>query len=186
MTHPRRSAVALLAALALVLALAACGGDDDSAEVTDDAPIATSDEASTTVAAPPDEETATTDDASTTEDDGDEPIAGSDDEVEADEEADGDGWALSPGTYRGQDGLRVAYECSPGGDLRTVWGTDTYTDDSSVCTAAVHAGLITQDEGGRVVIEIAPGEESYEGTEANGVETNDYGSWDGSYTFPTA
>ena len=67
-----------------------------------------------------------------------------------------------------------------------MWGTDTYTDDSSVCIAAVHAGLITEDEGGRVVIEIAPGEESYTGSEANGITSTDYGSWSGSFTFPRA
>jgi hypothetical protein len=64
-----------------------------------------------------------------------------------------------------------------------VWGTGTYTDDSSVCSAGVHAGRITAAEGGTVRIEIAPGMESYEGSEANGVTSLSYGQWDGSYVF---
>ena len=65
-----------------------------------------------------------------------------------------------------------------------MWGTDVYTDDSSVCSAAVHAGLITVEDGGKVVIEIAPAEEEYKGSDANGVESSDYGPWGGSFTFP--
>jgi hypothetical protein len=64
-----------------------------------------------------------------------------------------------------------------------VWGTDIYTDDSSVCTAAVHAGLIDYEDGGEVVIEIRAGESSYLGTTANGVTTLDYGAWRRSFVF---
>ena len=65
-------------------------------------------------------------------------------------------------------------------------GTGTYTDDSSICTAAVHAGLITLANGGKVTIEIAPGANSYSGTTANGVTSSSYDSWSGSFTFPAA
>lgn len=64
-----------------------------------------------------------------------------------------------------------------------MWGTDVYTNDSSVCTAAVHAGLIDFEAGGVVVIEMRPGESSYIGTTANGVTTQSYGSWGGSFVF---
>ncbi|WP_346729629.1 LCCL domain-containing protein [Corallococcus exiguus] len=37
-----------------------------------------------------------------------------------------------------------------------MWGTDLYTDDSSVCVAAVHAGAITT-AGGTVVVTISRG-----------------------------
>jgi hypothetical protein len=67
-----------------------------------------------------------------------------------------------------------------------VWGDGIYTDDSSVCTAAVHAGLITVAEGGRVVIEISAGLDAYEGATANGVTTLPYASWPGSFGFPGA
>jgi hypothetical protein len=60
-----------------------------------------------------------------------------------------------------------------------------YTDDSSVCTAAVHAGAITVEDGGEVTIEITAGEDSYEGTEQNGIESFDYGPWGGSFSIVT-
>jgi hypothetical protein len=114
---------------------------------------------------------------------------GGDDEAaggEADEEAEDVSWQLNAAGFRGKDGRLVAFACPPDGELRTGWGTDVYTDDSSVCSAAVHAGLISVEDGGRVVVEIAPGEESYEGSERNGVTSTDYGPWDGSFTFPAA
>lgn len=102
---------------------------------------------------------------------------------DAEEEVTDSTWTENATNFRGRNGLKVAYECAPGGQFGSVWGTGTYTDDSSVCTAAVHAGLITQPQGGRVVIEIEPGEDSYDGSTSNGVTSSDYGRWDGSYTF---
>ena len=54
------------------------------------------------------------------------------------------------------------YVCPPEGQAYTVWGTEIYTDDSSVCTAAVHAGLINFENGGEVFIAVRGGE-SYRG-----------------------
>ena len=93
-------------------------------------------------------------------------------------------WRANASEHRGQDGERFEYSCPPGGGAATVWGTDVYTDDSSVCTAAVHAGKITFAQGGTVTIEMGPGEESYESSERNGVTTSDYGQWGGSFIFP--
>src|SRR2546426_706394 len=47
-------------------------------------------------------------------------------------------------------GERFPYNCPPNGALWPVYGTDTYTSDTSVCPAAVHAGLITVASGGSV------------------------------------
>jgi hypothetical protein len=69
-----------------------------------------------------------------------------------------------------------------GGNHGTIWGTDVYTSDSSVCGAAVHFGATTPD-GGRVTFTYTDGRASYEGTTRNGVGTNDYGSWGRSFTF---
>ena len=48
---------------------------------------------------------------------------------------------------------------------RHSYGTDIYTDNSSVCAAAVHAGLITFNRGG--TIEIRLGQNSYQGSHRN-------------------
>ena len=61
-----------------------------------------------------------------------------------------------------------------------VWGTGIYTDDSPICLAAVHTGAITT-AGGTVIIEILQGQESYKGSVRNGVTTEPYGPWLGSY-----
>ncbi|HUH17141.1 MAG TPA: LCCL domain-containing protein [Methylomirabilota bacterium] len=84
---------------------------------------------------------------------------------------------------RGEPGQQITYDCPPGGAPHTVWGSEVYTDDSSVCTAGVHAGLITLEEGGSVTIEIRPGQDSYEASERNGIETYAYGAWGGSYVM---
>ena len=63
-----------------------------------------------------------------------------------------------------------------------LWGTDVYTDDSSICQAAVHAGAIPRS-GGPVRVQAAPRQESYAGSERNGVTSQDYGAWEGSFGF---
>jgi hypothetical protein len=97
--------------------------------------------------------------------------------------ADSTGWSATATSHRGQNGQRFRYTCGARGPLYKVYGTDVYTDDSSVCTAAVHAGLIAQNTGGSVVIEIRPGRESYFGSLRNGVRTASYESWSGSFAF---
>jgi hypothetical protein len=90
-------------------------------------------------------------------------------------------WSTTAETHRGADGRQYAFTCPPGGQTYTVWGSDVYTDDSSICNAAVHAGLFTRDRGGRVTIEIRPGRASYDGSTRNGATTLDYGEWGGSF-----
>lgn len=68
------------------------------------------------------------------------------------------------------------------GDEGSVWGTDIYTDDSSVCLAAAHAGSISLEVGGLVLVTMSEGLESYTGSEANGVTTSDYGTWGNSFS----
>lgn len=95
-------------------------------------------------------------------------------------------WTQDAQQYRGQDGTTHQLECTPGGEADTVWGAGTYTDDSSICTAAVQSGLITFAKGGEVTYEIGPGKDSFDGGVANGVTSQPYGSWEGSFTFPDA
>ncbi|CAF3361865.1 unnamed protein product [Rotaria sp. Silwood2] len=65
----------------------------------------------------------------------------------------------------------------------SVWGTDIYTDDSNLATAAVHAGVANNNETKVVHIKILPGQSSYEGTIRNGVTSLPFDVWKGSYTF---
>jgi hypothetical protein len=92
-------------------------------------------------------------------------------------------WSSTASDLRGQLGKHYLYVCPPGGTVYQIWGTNTYTDDSSVCTAAVHRGLITVASGGPVVIEIVQGAIFYLGTVKNGIESNSYGDWGGSFVF---
>jgi type II secretory pathway pseudopilin PulG len=64
-----------------------------------------------------------------------------------------------------------------------VWGSDPYTDDSSVATAAVHAGLIAAGEKATIRVCAMPGQSSYTGSTKNGVTTYNWASWPGSFTL---
>ncbi|HUZ82892.1 MAG TPA: LCCL domain-containing protein [Gaiellaceae bacterium] len=97
----------------------------------------------------------------------------------------GAGWSADARALRGQNGKRFSYFCPVGGTPATVWGTGVYTDDSSVCTAAVHAGLVSFAHGGSVKIRIRPGLSAYKASTRHGVTTRSYGSWSGSYAFVT-
>lgn len=75
---------------------------------------------------------------------------------------------------------KFAVNCPANCPAGSIWGTDIYTTDSSICTAAKHAGVI-KDDGGKVEVELLPGQDSYQGSERNGVKTGDWNSYPGSY-----
>src|SRR4030095_4174417 len=84
--------------------------------------------------------------------------------------------------YRGLVGqtIHLHLRGARGGD---VWGTDIYTDDSDPNVAAVHDGILKPGEEGIAAIRLLPGIERYDGTTKNGVQTNDFGHFGGSYRF---
>ncbi|MDP2343969.1 MAG: LCCL domain-containing protein [Deltaproteobacteria bacterium] len=92
-------------------------------------------------------------------------------------------WSTTATTWRGQLGRRIEVRCPPGGSAGSVYGGDpSYTDDSSICTAAVHAGRIGLGEGGVVLVEIAAGRPQFASTSANGITTRAWErSWDGAF-----
>lgn len=93
-------------------------------------------------------------------------------------------WTTGAGKWVGYWGRRETLQCAPGGELDGAWGTDIYTDDSSICTAAVHAGLITESHGGAVTIEMRPDFGQYVGSVRNNVRTGDWMEpWTGAYVF---
>ncbi len=63
----------------------------------------------------------------------------------------------------------------------SVWGTDIYTSDSTLATAAVHAGALKDGQTGVVKVTMLPGQDSYSGTTRNGITTSSYGSYHESY-----
>ena len=88
---------------------------------------------------------------------------------------------------------QITCVCPDTGNQGSVWGTATYTNDSAICAAAQHAGLVgTVEQGvvfagdGMVTVAGAPGCDGYAGTGRNGVATQDYGPWQGSFYFPAA
>jgi LCCL domain len=81
-----------------------------------------------------------------------------------------------------------AYECQCPPQDQTygaVWGSGPYTADSNICVAAAHAGVIGPQGGGVVAYAFA-GQDSYEGSTANGVQTSTWGSYDASFMFEPA
>ena len=97
-------------------------------------------------------------------------------------------WFTNAENLRGRNGERFTFLCpangSPNGYL---YGTDTYSDSSSICKAAVHAGHIKPQTGGAVTIEIRPNAAVYPATNRNGVlsSTYSFGTGKGSFVFAT-
>lgn len=60
-----------------------------------------------------------------------------------------------------------------------VWGSGPYTDDSSLCKAAAHAGIIPLS-GGNIKFQVINGQSQYLGSNRNGITTKPYGIWQGS------
>ena len=94
-------------------------------------------------------------------------------------------WQTSPLDLdlRGLNGERYTFHCPPGKPLPSrVIGSGPYTDDSSICSAAVHAGAIGAKDGGEVAIEIRPGEARYAASERNYIRSTAYDrAWSGSF-----
>jgi LCCL domain len=94
-------------------------------------------------------------------------------------------WEANASSLNGTDGQTFTLSCAPGGAEHSVWGSDIYTADSSICTAGVHSGLITLQQGGNVTIELRPGRTVYGCSERNGVTTSPFGSYQHSFVFKT-
>ena len=61
----------------------------------------------------------------------------------------------------------------------SVWGTGSYTTDSDLATAAVHAGVLAINETGIVKIKIKADVGGYTGSTANGVTSGNWGPYQG-------
>jgi LCCL domain len=63
----------------------------------------------------------------------------------------------------------------------SVWGTDVYTGDSALATAAVHAGALKDGETAVVRITVMPPLAQYQGSVRHGVSSHDYGRFGTAY-----
>ncbi len=84
--------------------------------------------------------------------------------------------------YRNRVGQTFEFTVT-GAASGAVWGTDVYTDDSSISRAAVHAGLVAVGQTKTVVVTILSGQSSYPSSTRNGVSTSSWGAWSGSFSF---
>jgi hypothetical protein len=90
-------------------------------------------------------------------------------------------WDTSAGGFSGATGRTYRFSCPADGTAQSIWGSDVYTDDSSICTAAVHAGVITRAQGGVVTIEIRPGRSTYGSTLRHGIKSVNFGEYGRSF-----
>jgi hypothetical protein len=63
----------------------------------------------------------------------------------------------------------------------SVWGSKTYTTDSDLAMAAVHAGVLRPGQTGVVKVTFYPGQNKYLGSFKNGVKSSNWGSFDLSF-----
>ena len=86
--------------------------------------------------------------------------------------------------YRQEAGKRVTLVCPPSdGKSASVYGTDVYTDDSSICASAIHAGVLKPQQAGVVSIDLVQGSQEFRGSQRNGVTSRNYGRWDYAFKF---
>lgn len=64
-----------------------------------------------------------------------------------------------------------------------IWGTDSYTANSGICSTAVHGGMIKAEDGGEVTIKLLKGQSFYTGSYKNKVTSQDHRTTDMSFTF---
>ena len=96
-----------------------------------------------------------------------------------------DGTSRAPGNMTAQRGnneqaFLYSLTGSTGG---SIWGTDIYTDNSSLAKAAVHAGVLVPGETGAVRVTVKPGLPSYPAFSRFGVSSSSDGSYAGSFVI---
>jgi hypothetical protein len=83
-------------------------------------------------------------------------------------------------TFQNQVGKSFFFEVT-GNTTGPIWGTGIYTSDSRLATAVVHAGILGNGQKGIVKVTILAGQAAYVGSTSNGVTSNGYLVWGGSY-----
>lgn len=93
-------------------------------------------------------------------------------------------WTWTAQDQRNRFGLDFAFVCPPNGEVRKIFGTGHYMTNSSVCTAAVHAGLISVKRGGHVIFRIGGHKNSFKASYSNDIKSRSYRDYGSHFTFP--
>ena len=80
-------------------------------------------------------------------------------------------WNVNGQFLQLSEGEQATVFLEPGGYEDVVWGSDPYTIDSSIGSAAVHAGLITFDHGGTITVRNVGPQSYFNDSLRNGVES---------------
>ena len=70
--------------------------------------------------------------------------------------------------------LRLVCPAGCASDTSPIYGTGIYTDNSSICKAALHAGFIKDTLGGTVEVNVEPGRKNYNGSTKYNIDSLDY------------
>lgn len=62
-----------------------------------------------------------------------------------------------------------------------IWGSDTYTGDSLLAVAAVHAGIVKPGDTAVVKVTVVPPLSQYQGSVRNNVKSHDFGRYGTAY-----
>ncbi len=91
-------------------------------------------------------------------------------------------WRTTAGDLGSGVGRSFKVVCPLDGARGSVWGSGPYTSDSSICTAAAHAGVISMSGGGAVTVTIGGGRDSFSGSTRNGVSTSGWNSYPSTFS----
>ncbi len=84
----------------------------------------------------------------------------------------------SPDLFRRSVGQTLYFNVTGSSD-GSVWGSNPYTDDSSLAAAAVHSGLLQRGEHGTIQVCVEPALNEYPGSMRHGVTSQDWNSGGG-------
>jgi hypothetical protein len=88
--------------------------------------------------------------------------------------------------FVGKFGTKLTFKVT-GQANGSVWGSDVYTLDSALATAAVHAGVVKAGQTGIVRVEVVQSPPNFQGSTKNGVTTSPWEAFpEGSFKFLTA
>ena len=79
-------------------------------------------------------------------------------------------------TYRVKIGQSCTFKIT-GATGRRIYGTNIYTEDSNIVTAAIHADVLHVGETKNITIKILSGQPYYVVSTQNNVSSLSYGSW---------